>query len=152
MRTWGRDDLDRLLAEAAALPDGGPIVDVDDPVFIPPGDMPERIGPGLAPAAVVRCILDSLATAFARTVHRAAALAGTTVEVIHVVGGGSQNDLLCQRTADLSGLPVVAGPVEATAVGNIAVQARAHGALSGSLEDLRAVIATSVELRRFAPA
>jgi rhamnulokinase len=149
MRAWVRDDLDDLLGEAAALPDGGPIIDVDDPVFIPPGDMPERIGPGLTHAQVVRCILDSLATAFARTVHEAAALAGTTVDVIHVVGGGSRNDLLCQRTADLSGLPVVAGPVEATALGNVVVQARAAGALSGELEGLRRVIAASSDLRRY---
>ena len=116
-----------------ALPDGGPIIDVDDPAFIPPGDMPRAhraaAGPDPRPEVAARCILDSLATAYARTVHEAAALAGTTVDVIHVVGGGSRNDLLCQRTADLSGLPVVAGPVEATALGNVVVQARAGGCL-----------------------
>jgi len=156
MRAWGRDDVAGLLAEAAALSDGGPVIDVDDPAFVPPGDMPQRIADAagrrdLSPVATARCIIDSLASAYARRVQQAAALADTTVDVIHVVGGGSVNDLLCQRTADLAGLPVVAGPVEATALGNVVVQARAAGALAGSVTDLRAAIAASVELRRFDP-
>ena len=73
----------------------------------------------------MRCILDSLAAAFAATVRDAARLAGRDVDVVHLVGGGSRNDLLCQLTADACGLPVVAGPVEATAIGNVLVQARA---------------------------
>lgn len=156
MRAWGRNDVTGLLAEAAELPDGGPVIDVDDPAFVPPGDMPQRIADAaglsdLTPAATARCIIDSLATAYARTVQQAASLAAAPVEVIHVVGGGSANDLLCQRTADLAGLPVVAGPVEATALGNVVVQARAAGALAGSLRDLRDAMAASVELRRFDP-
>ncbi len=139
MRAWGRDDLARLLAEAAELPDGGPIIDVDDPAFIPPGDMPQRIADAagrrdLTPVATARCIIDSLATAYARTVQR-----GRGPGRHHGRGDphrrwGSANDLLCRRTADLAGLPVVAGPVEATALGNVVVQARAAGALVGSLE------------------
>ena len=157
MRAWGRDDVAGLLAEAAALPDGGPIIDVDDPAFIAPGNMPARIAAAagrrdLDPVATARCIIDSLATAYARTVQEARALADAPVEVIHIVGGGSANDLLCRRTADLAGLPVVAGPVEATALGNVLVQARAAGALAGSLADLRAVLAASVVLGRFDPA
>ena len=68
-----------------------------------------------------------------------------------MVGGGSRNELLCQLTADASGLPVVAGPVEATAIGNVLVQARAYGMIAGSLEDLRAVVRASSDLRRFEP-
>jgi rhamnulokinase len=71
--------------------------------------------------------------------------------VIHIVGGGSQNALLCQLTADRSGLPVIAGPVEATALGNVLVQARAAGLLSGDLASLRAVIGRSVSLQRYEP-
>jgi rhamnulokinase len=71
--------------------------------------------------------------------------------VIHIVGGGSQNELLCQLTADASGLEVLAGPVEATAIGNILVQARAHGLLTGTLEDLRAVVARSFEQKSYLP-
>ena len=119
--------------------------------------MPARIAAAagrrdLDPVATARCIIDSLATAYARTVQEARALADAPVEVIHIVGGGSANDLLCRRTADLAGLPVVAGPVEATALGNVLVQARAAGALAGSLADLRAVLAASVVLGRFDPA
>src|SRR5262249_25119547 len=139
---WERDDLDPLLAQAAALPGDGPRVDVDDPAFIPPGRMPERVaaaarrGP-MEPVEIVRCILDSPADAYGRAVHDAAELAGASVDIVHIVGGGSQNALLCQLTADAVQLPIVAGPVEATAIGNVVVQARAHGAHT-SLEAMRA--------------
>jgi rhamnulokinase len=156
LRAWPGADLDALLAEAARLPAGGPQVDVDDPAFIPPGGMPERIAaaahrPALTRAETTRCILDSLAAGYARTIRRAEELAATTVDVVHVVGGGSQNALLCQLTADAAGLPVLAGPVEATALGNVAVQARAHGAAPGSLEAIRARLAASTVLRRYEP-
>lgn len=156
MRSWRRGDLDRLLAEAAALPAGGPRIDVDDEAFIPPDDMPQRIAdaagrPGMSEAEVVRCIVDSLAAGYARTIHQAAALANRTVEIVHVVGGGSQNELLCQLTADAVGLPVVAGPVEATALGNVLVQAQAHGTVAPTLDDIRGRLATSLPLRRYEP-
>lgn len=122
--------------------------------------MPERIASaaqaqgGRAPSTppeFVRCIVDSLANAYAATVRRAAEFAGRTVEVIHLVGGGSQNDLLCQLTADAAELPVLAGPVEATALGNVLVQARAHGALPASLDGLGVCVASMSPPRRFAP-
>ncbi|QKE84502.1 rhamnulokinase family protein [Arthrobacter sp. NEB 688] len=150
VRQWRREGLavdeTDLLTAAAALPPGGPVVDVDDPGLIPPGDMPARLrvaagrrGASLdEPAAVARCVLDSLAHAYARTVADAQTVTERPVEVVHVVGGGSQNELLCRLTADVSGLPVLAGPVEATALGNVMVQARAHGALTGDLATLRA--------------
>jgi rhamnulokinase len=165
MRTWERAGrpmaLDALLNAAADLPRGGPTIDPNDPSLLPPGDMPQRIAAligragGAAitdPVAVVRCILDSLASAFAAAVAEAGRLAGRRVGVVHVVGGGSRNALLCQLTADASGLPVVAGPVEATAIGNLLVQARAHGLIAGELEDLRALVRRSAELRRYEPA
>jgi rhamnulokinase len=71
--------------------------------------------------------------------------------LLHLVGGGARNSLLCQLTADACGLPVLAGPVEATALGNVLVQARAHGALSGDLEEVRAALSLSLELQRFEP-
>jgi len=153
LRTWERTgsptDLDRILAAAAEVPAGGPVVDPDDARFLPPGDMPSRIEDacaeaGLTPPAdrpgLVRCILDSLAAAYARTVDDAARLTGIEVEAVHVVGGGSLNTLLCRLTAEATGLPVLAGPVEATALGNVLVQARALGAVAGGLEDLRGLL------------
>ena len=164
IRTWERSgapaSLPALLAAAAERPAGGPTFDPNDPSLLPPGDMPARISAlvaagGGAPladeAAVVRAILDSLAAAFAATVRDAARIAGRDVDVVHLVGGGSRNDLLCRLTADALGLPVVAGPVEATAIGNLLVQARAHGLLAGGLEDLRAVVRRSAEVRRYEP-
>jgi rhamnulokinase len=99
----------------------------------------------------VRCIIDSLATAYARTLREAAVLASANVDVVHIVGGGSQNDLLCQLTADFSRLPVLAGPAEATALGNVLIQARAHDAMPGTLEAMRECVARSMTLRRYEP-
>lgn len=156
LREWGRDDLDRLLAGARRAGPGGPTFDVDDPAFIPPGGMPARIAaavdePDLTADRTVRCVLDSLAVAYARTVDRAAALSGRRVDVIHVVGGGARNELLCQLTADATGRPVLAGPVEATALGNVIVQARARGELPESLDEIRARLAPGLDLRRYEP-
>lgn len=164
LRSWERDGqprrLDDLLAEAAQVAPGGPVVDVDDPSLLPPGEMPDRVrdlcratGRRLpaSTAELVRCVLDSLAEAFARTVHRAAELAGREIDVVHLVGGGARNELLCRLTADACGMPVVAGPAEATAVGNLLVQARAAGAVAGSLDSLREVVRASHDLRRYEP-
>jgi rhamnulokinase len=153
VRTWERAgvavDLPRLLDEAAQLPGGRSVVDPDRPQFLPPGDMParlqaecRRIGAEVpeSPAELTRCILDSLAAAYRHTVQQAAELSGTPVEVVHLVGGGAQNALLCQLTADACELPVVAGPVEAAAYGNVLVQARAAGVLAGDRTRLRALL------------
>jgi len=160
LRAWAEagasHDLAAVLVDAAALPDGGLRVDVDDPAFLAPGDMPSRIADAagrscLTPPETVRCIVDSLADAIARTVHEAGMLAGVDIDVVHLVGGGAQNDLLCRRTAETTACPVVAGPAEATALGNILVQARTHGAMPRSLDDARARIAKTISLRRFEP-
>ncbi|MFE5701217.1 rhamnulokinase family protein [Rhodococcus koreensis] len=164
MRQWQADGLEmslqELLEDAAALTDLGSVVDPDLPVFLPPGDMPARIAAECArtgqrvpenPAEVIRCVLDSLADAYRRSVQSVVELSGTPIDVVHIVGGGSQNALLCRLTADATGLPVVAGPVEGSALGNVLVQARAAGALSGGLAELRAVVANSFALREFTP-
>lgn len=164
LRTWAEAgdgaDLATLLAAAAVLPPGGPTVDVDDPAFIPPGGMPDRIAaaaaahgqrPPATPVETVRCIVDSLAAAYAATVEQAASLASRDVDVVHIVGGGSRNELLCRLTAERTGLPVVAGPVEATALGNVMVQARRHGAAPDTLAGIRAQIAAGTPLRRYPP-
>lgn len=161
LRVWSAagmsSDLPRLLEAAACLPGDGPRIDVDDTRFLPPGDMPARIvqvasqhgEPPGDQVAVVRCIVDSLADALARAVEDAARLSGRQVDVVHVVGGGSQNSLLCQLFADACGRPVVAGPVEATALGNVLVQARTSGSLSGDVDVLRDLVRRTQVLRRF---
>ena len=160
IRSWDRaatpaqqsSTLQSLLAAAADVTGPVPVFDVDDARFLAPGDLPARIAGwfderGLAAPssrpALVRSIVESLAQAFADAVATAARLAGRPVRAVHVVGGGAQNMLLCQALADRSGLPVLAGPVEATAIGNVLVQARAHGLVSGDLESLRAVVVES---------
>ncbi|MET0433328.1 MAG: rhamnulokinase family protein [Cellulomonas sp.] len=159
LRAWADagspQDLGVLLAAAADVPALRTVLDVDDPVFAPPGHMPGRIAaaarrtgqpvPG-SPPEVVRCVLDSLALAYRRAVRQAGALSGRPPEVVHVVGGGARNALLCRLTAEATGLPVVAGPVEATAVGNLLTQALALGELSGGLPAARAVVRASSEL------
>ncbi len=164
LRTWAAAglpaDLPELLAAAARVPAFPALVDPDDDRFLPPGDMPARIAEACtrtgqtAPqsqAETVRCILDSLALAYRRTVRRAAELSGREVEVVHVVGGGARNTLLCQLTADACGLPVMAGPVEAAALGNALVQARAGGVLGGGLAELRSLLRTTHDVQLYLP-
>jgi rhamnulokinase len=163
-RTWAAHglpaDLPELLAGAAQVPAFTALVDPDDARFLPPGDMPARIAELCAetgqpvpqsPAETVRCILDSLALAYRRTVRAAAELSGRPVDVVHLVGGGARNTLLCQLTADACGLPVVAGPVEAAALGNALVQARAGGVLAGELSDLRELLRATQEVVEYRP-
>jgi rhamnulokinase len=156
MREWGTSDISDLLARAAAEPALKNIIDLDDPRFLPPGDMVGRITraanmTGKTPAVVTRCILDSLALAQQRAIEQAQGLAGRDVDAVHIVGGGARNELLCQLTADACGLPVLAGPVEATALGNILVQARAAGVIDGDLAALRAVLRQTQQIVRYEP-
>ena len=96
-------------------------------------------------------MLDSLAVAYARTIAEAETLSGRRVDVVHLVGGGSRNALLCQLTADLSGRTVLSGPVEATALGNVAVQARAAGLLPADLGALRRTLRAGLALETYVP-
>ncbi|MEU2436123.1 rhamnulokinase family protein [Streptomyces rubradiris] len=159
VRAWGEPDLGLLLRQAAAVPTLRSVVDAGDAAFLAPGRMPERIAgacrasgqpvPG-SPAEVTRCILDSLALAHRRAVLDAARLADHPVDVVYLVGGGTRNALLCQLTADACGLPVVAGATEAAALGNVLVQARAHG-LAGDLPALRRLLTRTQPLTRYTP-
>lgn len=164
-RSWGasgnRTSLVALLDGAARERPFRYLVDPDDPAFLPPGDMPARIAalcrstgqeaPG-TPEQTTRCILDSLALAYRRTVRLAAELSGREVGVVHIVGGGAHNAVLCQLTADACGLPVLAGPVEATALGNIMVQARTLGADLPDLAAMRSLVRETQELVTYQPA
>jgi rhamnulokinase len=164
VRWWERDgspiDLPRLLAQAAEVTTVMPVFDVNDPRFLAPGDLPGRIAQWCAERGIAapqsraeftRSIVESLAEAFASAVRTASALSGVDVETIHIVGGGALNTLLCRRTADRSGLPVLAGPVEATAIGNVLVQARAAGFAEGDLESLRSLVARAFSPTRHDP-
>jgi rhamnulokinase len=164
LRTWSgagvSADLSALLAAAPREEPLGVVIDPDDPAFLPPGDMPARIAaaarrsgqrPPDGPAATVRCILDSLALAYRRAIAQVQELSGVSAAVVHMVGGGARNDLLLQLTADACGLPVVAGPVEAAALGNVLVQARALGAGPADLAGMRALLRATQPLRRFEP-
>ncbi|MDR2974204.1 MAG: rhamnulokinase [Propionibacteriaceae bacterium] len=153
-------DLTTLLADAAALPALRAVVDMENPRLLPPGDMPARLAQLAAqsdqpapttPAEITRCVLDSLALDYRRVIRRAQRLAGVSIDAIHVVGGGCRNRLLNQLTADATGLPVVAGPAEATAMGNLLVQAQAIGALPQGMAALRQVSRESCELTTFLP-
>lgn len=161
LRVWREEDLPGLLRRAAAEPPLAAVVDTDDPGFLPPGDMPARIAGACArtgqpvprtPAATVRCILDSLALAHRRAVREAAELSGRAIDVVHIVGGGARNALLCQLTADACGAPVLAGPVEATALGNALVQARTAGAVGADLAAMRALVRETQRVVRYEPA
>jgi rhamnulokinase len=156
----GRDhtypELWRLAGEAAAL---GSFVDSDDARFVNPPDMPAAIrafcrdtGQPVpeTDGAIARCCVESLALKYGLVLDGIEKLTDTKIEVIHVVGGGSQNVLLNQFTANATSRTVLAGPVEATVLGNLLVQARTFGEIK-SLTDIRAVVRDSSDLREFQP-
>jgi rhamnulokinase len=162
-RAWERagtthpyDELTRL---AEAAPPFASLVNPDDPSFMLPPSMPVALAEFCRRTgqpepkehgAVVRCALESLALRYRWVLERLEELTGRRLDVIHVVGGGSQNGLLCQFTADCCNRRVLAGPVEATAIGNVLVQAVGLGLL-GSLADAREVVRRSFEVRPYEP-
>ncbi|MGP4007451.1 rhamnulokinase [Streptomyces sp. 4N124] len=159
VRAWCEPELGGLLLDAAKAPALRSVVDAGDAAFLAPGRMPERIAEACrvsgqpvpeSPAEITRCILDSLALAHRRAVEEAQRLADHPVDVVHIVGGGTRNALLCQLTADACGLPVVAGPTEAAALGNVLVQAGAHG-LVGDLAGMRRLLTRTQSLTRYEP-
>lgn len=146
--------LARLAEEATSF---GPIVDPDDPGFHNPLDMPTAIREFCrktsqaipsSEGAIIRCCLESLALRYRKTLEQLETILGRTLRIIHIVGGGCQNELLCQLTADACQRTVIAGPVEATAMGNCLVQAMAAGDI-GSLADIREVVRNSFPTRRY---
>lgn len=150
---------DELTALAEKAPAFRTLIHPNDPVFLAPGEMPHRIRQYAAdscqPAPVevgefVRAGLEGLALTYRRVIREMEIALGYPMEAIHIVGGGSRNRLLNQFTADAVGLPVIAGPVEATAVGNILVQAMALGHLR-SLAEVRSVVRASFHLEVFEP-
>jgi rhamnulokinase len=162
-RTWARKgrewSYEELVAAAGSALAFAALVDPDDPSFLAPGDMPARLAAyckktGQAPPAdeggFVRCAMESLALKYRWAVGRLEQTLGTTINAIHVVGGGSRNAPLCQFTADACGRPVYAGPVEATAAGNVLLQMMARGRIA-TLADARDVVARSFPVTVYEP-
>ena len=152
-------DYDELQTLARNAPPHVPVFDPDHDTLLRGGDMPARIAelldatgqPALADRGeLLRSILVSLACKYRLVTEQLERVADRRIDTIHVVGGGARNQLLCQLTADLLDRPVLAGPVEATALGNVLVQALALGELA-DLADVRRVAARSVSLQRFEP-
>ncbi len=162
-RTWAAEgsdfSYDALTALAAEAPSFGSLLDPDAHEFLRPGDMPARIREFCRATnqrvpethgEIVRSALESLALKYRWVLERLEVMLGRRLNVLHIVGGGSQNRLLCQLAADATQRPVVAGPVEATAAGNVLMQALARGRL-GSLADARHVVRRSFDVVRYEP-
>jgi len=152
--TW-----DEITALAEGISPLGSLVDPDHPDFLNPADMPltiqaycKRTGQVIpeSHAELLRCVFESLALKYRWVLACLEEVLGYELEIIHVIGGGSQNNLLCQLTADATGKPVIAGPVEATAIGNALVQAISLGVID-SLADGRELVARSFPLRNYRP-
>jgi len=152
-------DYGQLAHHAANADPFRSIVDPDDRRFLAPDDMPSELQEYChetnqpipeTEGQLVRCALESLALKYRYVLAGLEELTGERVEVIHIVGGGCQNELLNQFTANACGRPVIAGPVEATAFGNVLVQARAAGEIS-SLAEMRAVVQSSSPLKTYQP-
>jgi rhamnulokinase len=162
-RSWaaGGTDLsyEELLRQAEAATPFAALVDPDDESLLRPGDMPTRIvqlaaksGRSLPrePGAIARCILESLAMKYWRTILQLEQVTGSRIHTIHVVGGGANNELLCQMTADACGRAVIAGPSEATAIGNLLVQAIALGVVA-NLDQGRQLVGKSFQPKTYEP-
>jgi rhamnulokinase len=155
----GASDYEDLLRLAEEAGDDVPLFDPDDEDLLRPGDMPQRIAaacvrggqpPPASTGELVRSILVSLACKYRLVLERLEQVSGRGIETINVIGGGARNAVLCQITADVLGRRVLAGPAEATALGNVLVQARAAGELA-SIGDMRAVAAASAQLATYEP-
>ena len=162
-RTWAQAGDEMSYDQITQLAEGAKpftaLIDPDDDAFLPPGDMPSRIldyckNTGQPPPSnegeILRCALESLALKYRWVLEKLEVVHGRTIDVIHIVGGGAQNQTLCQFTADATATPVIAGPIEATAIGNIAVQAIACG-LIGSISEAREVIRRSFNVITYEP-
>lgn len=162
-RQWNREGADVSYAdlerEALDCEPFRSLIDPDDDSLAPPGDMPARIrelcrqnGQPVprSRGEVTRCIYESLALKYRVTKEQIEQVTGKKYPYLHVVGGGTKDDLLSQYTANATGIPVIAGPIEATALGNMAVQLLAHGVIK-SLEEARQIISDSFKLKSFQP-
>jgi rhamnulokinase len=158
-KAWGQYNYERLSLLAADAPSFKSLINPDCSDFFNPIDMPEAIRRFCqkhgepVPASIgeiVRCVLESLALQYRVVLGQLRDVQSREIKTIHIIGGGCQNQLLCQTTAGATGLPVIAGPVEAAAIGNLMVQAAALGHVK-SLAEARDVIRRSFEPVRYEP-
>ena len=162
-REWSRQGLETsyagLLAEAQQQPAFRSLINVNDPSFVAPGGMPGRIADFCrragqpvpeTPGAFVRAIFESLALAYRLVIDDLEAITGRRAQTLHIVGGGSQNEVVCQYAADATGMQVVAGPVEATSLGNVLLQAMAMGRVAGGGQ-AREIVRRSFEPTTYEP-
>jgi len=162
-RQWQHEGIDLSYPELSAMaekaePFAG-YINVDNSTFLAPGDMPKRINDQLVETGqkatddkgqMIRTILESLAFKYRSVMEAIEDITGKDIEVLHIVGGGIQNELLCQFTANATGKKVITGPIEATASGNILMQAKATGQIK-SLAELREIVHNSFELKEYQP-
>jgi rhamnulokinase len=134
-------------------------INPDDAGFLNPGNMPRAIQEYCrktnqpvpeSKGEIARCIYDSLVLKYKYTIRQIESVTGNRIEKLHIIGGGANNEMLNQLTANALGIPVVAGPTEATAIGNIMMQARAMGFV-GSLKEIREVVRTSFDVKTYSP-
>ncbi len=135
------------------------LINPDDPVFINPGDMPHAIKEYCrrtsqkvpeSKGEIARCIFDSLVLKYKYTVRQIESVTGKKIGKLHIIGGGANNEMLNQLTANALGTQVIAGPTEATAIGNIMMQAKAMGFVT-SLDEIRNVVRNSFDVKTFEP-
>jgi rhamnulokinase len=150
---------DELVALAERSPPHGPLINPDDVRFVAPRDMPAAMveylrasgqAAPLGEGAFVRCAFESLALRYRMVLTWLEQLVEGPIDTIHIVGGGAHNRLLCQMAADATGRHVVAGPTEATAIGNLMMQAVAAGDV-GSIAEARQVIRDSFDVQTYDP-
>ncbi|HCF96925.1 MAG TPA: rhamnulokinase, partial [Verrucomicrobia bacterium] len=150
----------QLVSMAREAPAFRCLVNPDHPSFLAPGQMPAKITDLCRQSAqptpenegqTIRCALESLALRYRQVLEQLEQTLGRTYSTIHIVGGGTQNKLLCQFTADATGREVVAGPVEATALGNLIVQASALGIITGGRAEAREWIRHSFPVENYTP-
>jgi rhamnulokinase len=162
-RQWRREGVDLSYGDLSAMAEGARAfagyIDPDYGGFLAPGEMPARVNNYLAETGqeiindkgqMARVILESLAFKYRAVAEAIEAVTEKPVEVLHIVGGGIRNELLCEFTADATGRKVITGPIEATAAGNILMQARAVGQIK-SLAELREIVRNSFELKEYEP-
>jgi rhamnulokinase len=157
-RAWARDGRDVEYATLGSLAESAStsfLFDPDLPELLAPGDMPARIARAAGASTgeipvLARSIFESLACKYRLVLEQLETATGTAIESLNVIGGGARNEYLCRLTASVTGRPVVAGPIEASALGNVLVQMHAFGDVS-SLDEMRDIVRSSTRLDTYEP-